>query len=83
VVQSAHLGLFSTCYPKAVYIFNPDLAGRVLAIDHADDKAIIRAVPLLVRTLELPAPTGRFDLTIVTDDAGGTAAETRGVPIPV
>jgi hypothetical protein len=81
LVQGAHFGLLSTRYTKAVYIYNPALrTDRALSITQGD-KAFIGAVPRLVETLELPAPVGRFDLTVITEDEDGTNGGTRGIEL--
>jgi hypothetical protein len=83
LVPSRHVGLLSTQYSKAVYIYNPDLRDSgAFHIGERHGEVTVSAVPELMQTFKLATPPGRFDLTIVTEDPDGTDAKTYGVAIP-
>jgi hypothetical protein len=82
LVPGEHTGLLSVSYPKAVYIYNPTERDGAFSVGEHRGKLSISVVPRLMETLELATPPDRFDLTIVTEDDGGTSANTYRIAQP-
>jgi len=83
VVPGSHIALLSTCFSKAVYIYNPALRDGAFAMTDRSGLVCIEAAPRLVETIERATPSGSFDLTIVTETEDGTSAKTDRLAIPI